>query len=200
MDTGHWEAMYGGSDQVFSGNPNAVLVAETAGLAPGRALDAGCGEGADARWLARRGWQVTAVDVSAIALERAAAAATDVAGRVTWTRADLLAVPPPAGAFDLVSLHYFPLKRHPGHAALRGLVDAVAPGGTLLFATHAPADPARHPDENFDPAGYYRPVDITELLEPTWDIQVDETRPRTAPAPAGTPHSHDTVLRARRPR
>ncbi|AZM46448.1 SAM-dependent methyltransferase [Streptomyces sp. WAC 06738] len=200
MNTAHWDAMYGGSDQVFSGNPNAVLVAEAAGLPPGRALDAGCGEGADARWLARRGWRVTAVDVSGVALRRAAAAATGTGGRVTWTRADLMAAPPPAGAYDLVSVHYFPLRRRPGHAALRGLLDAVAPGGTLLFATHAPADPDRHGDPGFDPAGYYQPGEIAELLAPAWDILLDETRPRTTPPPAGTHHTHDTVLKARRPR
>ncbi|WP_326796296.1 methyltransferase domain-containing protein [Streptomyces sp. NBC_01808] len=200
MDTEYWDAMYRGREQVFSGNPNAVLVAEAAGLPPGRALDAGCGEGADARWLARRGWQVTAVDVSGLALRRAAAAATDVDGRVAWTRADLLAAPPPTGAYDLVSVHYFPLRRRPGHAALRGLLDAVAPGGTLLFATHAPADLARHGEPGFDPADYYQPGDIAELLAPAWDILVHETRPRTTPPSAGTRHTHDAVLRARRPR
>ncbi|AUH42625.1 class I SAM-dependent methyltransferase [Streptomyces sp. CMB-StM0423] len=197
MDTEHWDAMYRGRDQVFSGNPNAVLVAEAAGLPPGRALDAGCGEGADARWLARRGWQVTAVDVSGVALRRARA--TDAGGRVTWQRADLLAAPPPAGAYDLVSVHYFPLRRRPGHAALRGLLDAVAPGGTLLFATHALAGLARHGEPGFDPADYYQPGDIAGLLAPDWEILADETRPRTAPPPAGTHHAHDAVLRARRP-
>ncbi|MFF0724685.1 class I SAM-dependent methyltransferase [Streptomyces sp. NPDC004134] len=197
MDTGHWDAMYRGRDQVFSGDPNPVLVAEAGGLPPGRALDAGCGEGADARWLARRGWRVTAVDVSGVALRRAAAA-TDAGGLVTWKRADLLAVPPPAGAYDLVSVHYFPLRRRPGHAALRGLLDAVAPGGTLLFATHAPADLARHGEPGFDPADYYQPGDIAGLLAPAWEILADETRPRTAPPPAGTHHTRDAVLKARR--
>ncbi|KOG87623.1 SAM-dependent methyltransferase, partial [Streptomyces varsoviensis] len=68
MDARHWDDMYRSRDQVFSGNPNPVLVAEAAGLRPGQALDVGCGEGADAVWLARRGWRVTAVDVSEVAL------------------------------------------------------------------------------------------------------------------------------------
>lgn len=64
MDTQHWDEMYRSRSQVFSGAPNGVLVAEITDLPPGRALDVGCGEGADALWLARRGWQVTAVDIS----------------------------------------------------------------------------------------------------------------------------------------
>ena len=66
-----WDAMYAERDAVWSGEPNPHLVAEVAALTPGTALDVGCGEGADAVWLARQGWAVTAVDVSQVALERA---------------------------------------------------------------------------------------------------------------------------------
>ena len=198
MDVRRWDDLYRSRDQVFSGNPNGVLVAETDDLPAGRALDVGCGEGADAVWLARRGWQVTAVDVSEIALQRAAAAATDVEGRVTWMQADLTTTPPPAGAFDLLSIQYFPLRRRPGHSALRGLLDAVAPGGTLLFATHALSDLALHRAEGFDPADYHQPDDIARLLGPAWNVVINEARRRTTPAPAGTHHTHDAVLRALR--
>ncbi|MFC9424781.1 class I SAM-dependent methyltransferase [Streptomyces sp. NPDC056987] len=200
MDTESWDKMYRGRDRVFSGAPNGVLVAEVTGMPPGQALDVGCGEGADALWLARQGWQVTAVDLSRTALERAAAEATDVVGRVAWARADLTATPPPADAFDLVSAQYFPLLREPGHAALRGLLDAVAPGGTLLFATHDLADLSPHPDQGFDPGAYYRPDDIAGLLGHDWTVLINESRPRTTPAPKGTGHRRDTVLRAQRPR
>ena len=199
MDAQVWEEKYRSRDRVFSGAPNGVLVTEAADLPPGRALDAGCGEGGDALWLARRGWQVTGVDVSETALQRAAAAGPDVADRVTWSRADLSITPPAAGAFDLVSAQYFPLLREPGHGALRGLIDSVAPGGTLLFVSHDLADlPPQHGD-GIDPSDYYQPSEIARLLDPDWTVLVDETRPRTAPAPAGTRHTHDTVLRARRP-
>ncbi|WP_280271198.1 class I SAM-dependent methyltransferase, partial [Nocardia wallacei] len=73
MDAQFWDERYGSRDLLFSGEPNAVLVTEVAGLPPGQALDVGCGEGGDARWLAGRGWQVTAVDISRVALERAEA-------------------------------------------------------------------------------------------------------------------------------
>ncbi|MPZ24602.1 MAG: methyltransferase domain-containing protein [Dehalococcoidia bacterium] len=198
MDTQHWDEMYRSRNQVFSGAPNGVLVTEVTDLPPGQALDVGCGEGADARWLARRGWQVTAVDISETALQRAAAAATDVAGRVTWTRADLTTTPPLAGAFDLVSAQYFPFPHQPDHAALRGLLDAVAAGGTLLFASHDLADLSPRKEHGLDPSDYYRPDDIARLLDHDWAVLINETRPRTAPTPAGTDHTHDTVLRAQR--
>lgn len=198
MDAQFWDQRYGSREQLFSGNPNGVLVAEVGDLPPGQALDVGCGEGADALWLARRGWRVTAVDISRVALRRAAAAAGDLAGRVAWTRADLTSTPPPARAFDLVSAQYFPLPRRPDHTALRGLLAAVAPGGTLLVVGHDLADlPPRH-ELDFDPGDFHQPHDIAELLDENWTVLVDETRPRTAPAPPGTHHSHDAVLRAQR--
>ncbi|MGA6219311.1 class I SAM-dependent methyltransferase [Streptomyces umbrinus] len=200
MDAQFWDEMYRSRDQVFSGDPNGVLVTEVTGLPPGQALDVGCGEGADALWLARHGWQVTAVDISTTALQRAAAAAVDSEGRVAWTRADLTITPPPADAFDLVSVQYFPLSLQPDHAALRGLLNAVAPGGTLLFASHDLADLPPRPEQGFDPGDYYQPDDIAKLLDHDWTVLVNETRPRTAPAPAGTHHTHDTVLRAQRSR
>ncbi|WUR81442.1 class I SAM-dependent methyltransferase [Streptomyces phaeochromogenes] len=198
MDAQFWDEMYRSRDQVFSGNPNGVLVTEVTGLPPGQALDVGCGEGADALWLARHGWQVTAVDISTAALQCAAAAAVDSEGRVAWTRADLTITPPPADAFDLVSVQYFPLSLQPDHASLRGLLNAVAPGGTLLFASHDLADLPPRPEQGFDPGDYYQSDDIAKLLDHDWTVLINETRPRTAPAPAGTHHTHDTVLRAQR--
>ncbi|MEU0465142.1 class I SAM-dependent methyltransferase [Amycolatopsis sp. NPDC006131] len=184
-----WDEMYRGRERVFSGEPNEVLVTEVADLAPGQALDVGCGEGADALWLARRGWHVTAIDVSRVALERAAAA--DDTGRVAWMHADLAVLSPPAGCFDLVSAHYVPLRKaEPG--VLRGLLAAVAPGGTVLVASHDPAELT--PREGFDPADYYQPADVAALLGPEWTVLADEIRPRARPGR----YTRDTVLRARR--
>jgi SAM-dependent methyltransferase len=200
MDAHSWDEKYRSHDQLFSGAPNGVLVTEVTGLPPGRALDVGCGEGADALWLARHGWQVTAVDISGVALERAAATGADLAGR--WWRGGQVGLFPfhAAGPFDLVSVQYFPLPQQPGHTALRGLLDAVAPGGTLLIGSHDLADLPPGHENGFDPSGYYQPADVARLLDDTWTILINETRPRTASTPAGTHHTHDTVLRARRVR
>ncbi|TVT23774.1 class I SAM-dependent methyltransferase, partial [Amycolatopsis rhizosphaerae] len=179
MDAQFWDDRYRSRERLFSGNPNGVLVTEVAGLTPGQALDVGCGEGADAIWLARRGWQVTAIDISQTALQRAAATGADLGGRVAWTRADLAAMPLPAGAFDLVSVQYFPLPHQPRHIALRGLLDSVAPGGTLLVAAHDPADLPPGNDAGFDPGHYYQPGEIAGLLDGDWKVLFSETRPRT---------------------
>ncbi|GAB4003339.1 hypothetical protein GCM10029992_44610 [Glycomyces albus] len=99
MDAQFWDERYRGRDRLFSGEANVVLVAEAAGLRPGRALDVGCGEGADAVWLAARGWRVRAVDIAPTALERArlAAEAAGVGDRVAWVRADVSLAPPRRG-------------------------------------------------------------------------------------------------------
>ena len=99
-----WDARYAGEHRIWSGNPNPVLVRETAQLTPSTALDLGCGEGADAVWLAQQDWQVTGVDISQVALDRATEHASDagVADRIDWQRRDL-GESFPTGSFDLVS-------------------------------------------------------------------------------------------------
>lgn len=146
MDQQFWDEMYSETEQRFSGLPNDALVAEVTGMTPGRVLDLGCGEGADAYWLAERGWQVTAVDISKVAIDRASAGHPEI----TWQHADIAVTPPPARSFDLVSAHYFPIEHEPGHTTVRGLLESVAPGGTLLFVAH---DPTEFPAPEDHPAG-----------------------------------------------
>src|SRR6476620_1485790 len=112
-----WDARYTDREQLWSGRPNGTLVAEVAGLTPGKVLDVGCGEGADAVWLAGRGWTVTALDVSRVALDRAALHASDAGADVTWVHAGLVEAGLDAGAFDLVSAQYPALLRSPTHDA-----------------------------------------------------------------------------------
>lgn len=96
------EEIYQEHERKWSGRPNATLVGGVAGLPPGRALDLGCGEGADAIWLARQGWTVTGADISATALDRAAAdaRAAGAAGRIEWRLGDLVAAVPAGGRAD----------------------------------------------------------------------------------------------------
>lgn len=199
MDQQFWDDLYRTKDQLWSGAPNGALVAEAADLPPGQALDIGCGEGGDALWLAGRGWLVTAIDISRVALDRAAAAAGDA--KVSWTHADLSTYTPPAGSFDLVTAMY-PALLHTDEKSVRAMVAAVAPGGTLLVVGHDlsdwHADHHDHADPNFDPARYYQPGEIAELLDDSWTVLVNETRPRVSPAPEGTGHINDVVLKARK--
>jgi len=139
-DTDEWDDRYAASDQVWSGQPNGALMAEIAGEVPRRALDVGCGEGADAVWMALRGWRVTALDVSAVALDRARNAAGDAGVDIDWLHAGLLDAALPAGGFNLVSAQYPALLLTPGHDAERALLGAVASAGTLLMVHHSDFD------------------------------------------------------------
>lgn len=197
-----WDQRYSENDRIWSGQPNQALVAEVADLPPGRALDVGCGEGADVVWLARQGWDVTGLEVSGVALQRARQHTDEAGVAVRWVHSGLVeAALAPAG-FDLVSAHYPALLHTDDHACERALLRAVAPGGTLLLVHHVlgPVD-AAHAHEHqvgFDPADYVMPDDVARLLDEDWLVQVDEVRPRHLTTGAGAGHSEDRVLRARR--
>ncbi|WP_240777660.1 FAD-dependent oxidoreductase [Nonomuraea basaltis] len=197
-----WDARYAEKTQIWSGNPNAALVRQAADLEPGRALDLGCGEGADAIWLARRGWQVTATDISRVALDRAAehARAAGVADLIDWQRHDL-AASFPEGAYDLVSAHYLhSLVELPREKILRTAAAAVAPGGVLLIAGHAGWPSWEHtpPVEVHFPT----PQEVLESLELTkgaWEVLLAEEFERTQSDPDGRPGTRtDNVLKLRR--
>jgi SAM-dependent methyltransferase len=193
-----WDERYSGAEQIWSGQPNGVLVAEVTGLTPGRALDVGCGEGADALWLAEQGWDVTALDVSQVALERARQQAARVGRSVRWRHAGLVEADLPAASFDLVSAQYPALLHTPEKVAEHALLDAVAPGGTLLVVHHTPPSPEQAHAHGFDPNDYVSPSEMAALLDGSWRIEVDETRPRHVTSGAGAGHSEDVILRARR--
>ncbi|MFI2753297.1 methyltransferase domain-containing protein [Cellulomonas sp. P22] len=197
-----WEARYREKeDRIWSGRPNPVLVAEATDLAPGSALDVGCGEGADALWLAARGWRVTATDISTVALARAAAQAEAQGLDVGWRHADLLADPPEADAYDLVTAQFMHLPADARVRMFGRLAEAVAPGGTLLLVGHHPLDLQVLPRLRLRSMLFTPEQLVAELaLDPdTWQVLVAEARPRQAEDPDGHPITvHDTVLRARR--
>jgi SAM-dependent methyltransferase len=184
---------------MWSGRPNGRLVAEVAGLSPGRALDVGCGEGADAIWLAGRGWAVTAVDISEVALGRAREAAQLAGATVEWLAGDILELDLPARSFDFLSLQYPSLPKAAGEGAVRRLLDAVQPGGLLLAVYHDLDDEHREhmKSQGTDPDDYVGAEDLALLLGDDFTIELHAVEPRIDPPP-GTPHMADVVLRARR--
>jgi SAM-dependent methyltransferase len=138
-----WEAHYGERERIWSGRVNAQLPGILAGVAPGRALDLGCGEGGDAVWLAENGWQVTAVDIAATAIARATAAAEarGVRDRIEFERHDL-SDSFPEGTFDLISAQFLhSTVRLERPQILRKAASAVAPGGRLVVVDHAAPPP-----------------------------------------------------------
>lgn len=203
FDQTFWEEEYRSHSAVWSREPNRTLVREASELSPGTALDAGCGEGADAIWLAARGWQVTALDVVAVALERAAAyaaaAGDEVAGRIEWVQADLGSWEPGPRRFDLVSAQYVHLPA--GHRELwQRLAAAVSPGGWLLIAGHHPSDLHTTMQRPNHPELYFTGADVLAALEPDrWEVVTDDAPERTATDAEGRPVTiRDTVFRARR--
>ncbi|MGW5054064.1 class I SAM-dependent methyltransferase [Actinokineospora sp. NPDC004072] len=175
FDKAYWEQRYreGGHHHA---DPSPHLVAAVADLAPGTALDAGCGEGANAAWLAGQGWRVTAVDISETALARARARQPDV----DWVQADLTGWTPRAEAFDLVvALYVHPAG--PQSDLHRKLAAAVAPGGTLLVVGHDSTDHHALPET------HATADDVVAVLDPDrWEVVVAESR-------AGR-HGHGDVI------
>ncbi|HMG40451.1 MAG TPA: class I SAM-dependent methyltransferase [Acidimicrobiales bacterium] len=195
-----WDARYDEHDgAMWSGRPNGRLVAEVADLTPGRALDVGCGEGGDAIWLARRGWTVTAIDVSDLAVGRAREAAELAGATIDWVCGDALRTPLPARSFDLVSLQYPALPKAAGEATVRALLDTVRPGGLLLAVYHDLDDEHREhmKSRGVDPADYVGADDLGRLLGDDFTVELHAVEPRIDPPP-DTPHIADVVLRARR--
>jgi len=183
--------------QVAERPPNAYLTATVRGLAPGAALDAGCGNGSEALWLAARGWQVTAVDFSATVLAHgrsvAATLGPDIAERIGWFEGDLAIWTPEAGIYDLVSSLYVHVAGSVADMVSR-LATGVAPGGTLLLVGHLPIDPMTGAET---PAAGQVQVTVeaaVAVLDPQhWELRIAENRPRAA---AGT--GFDAVICARR--
>jgi SAM-dependent methyltransferase len=204
MNQEFWDERYRSSNALWSGNPNPHLVTEAAGLVPGAALDVGCGEGADAIWLAEHGWRVTAVDFSTVALERAAAhaqkASAEVAERITWLHADFTDWVPEVSKYDLVSAHFLHMPGDRRDALHRRLAAAVSPGGALLIVGHHPSDLQTTLPRPPVPELYFTASDVTASLDGRgWDIVVSEARARSTLDPEGrTVTIHDAVLRAQR--
>jgi SAM-dependent methyltransferase len=199
----YWEDRYAAPGLAWSGNPNPVLVTEATPLAPGRALDIGSGEGADAFWLAARGWSVTGVDISTNALDKARAAAEAhdpaAAARIQWEQHDLTSWLPSARSYDLVSSQFMHLPEPSRSTLFRGLAAAVAPGGTLLIVAHDVS--------GLDEADHH--AHLTELMFGVDDVlaaidgesltvEVAESREREAAPAAGESRMRDIVVRATR--
>jgi SAM-dependent methyltransferase len=199
-----WDQRYQSSSTLWSGQANPQLVSEVSDLAPGSALDVGCGEGADAIWLAQKGWRITAADVSTVALGRGAAHAldvsTEVAQRITWLHADLTEWVPPAARYDLVSAQFMHLPKDQREAVHRRLAESVASGGTLLVVGHDPSDLQTTVPRPSAPGLLFTASEVAASLPVgQWVTCVEEARARQTLDPDGrTTTIHDAVLRVQR--
>ena len=195
-----WDDFHRQRDQPWSGNPNAFLVAAVAGCRPGTALEIGCADGGDVNWLAGQGWRVTGIDISPVALRRAAERA-DVLGvgdRVTFERHDL-AETFPEGQFDLVGSFYTqsPID-FPRAQVLQRAAQAVAPGGLLLIVEHGSAAPwSWKPEAHFPTA--LETFTSLELDLGAWEVERLAAPWREATGPNGQVATiSDNVIAVRR--
>ncbi len=210
FDNDFWDQIWTGdrAAAMSTSAPNPHLQAQIGDLPPGSAIDAGCGAGAEAIWLATNGWQVTAADIAraALAFARERAAAAGVSEQVEWVQADLSSWQPDT-TYDLVTTHY----AHPNIPQLQfyeRIATWVAPGGTLLIVGHLHPD---HHDQSKHGHGHggddHPPAEasataaaITAVLDPaSWDIVTVEESQRTVTGPGGRENTiHDVVVRASR--
>jgi 2-polyprenyl-3-methyl-5-hydroxy-6-metoxy-1,4-benzoquinol methylase len=194
-----WDERYSGEKKVWSGRPNAQLVALASGLTTGTALDVGCGEGGDVIWLARQGWRVTGADFSANGLARAAhhAHQAGVADQTDWWQVDARTFTAGDRSYDLVCTHFL-------HPPDRGMVDvthrlaeAVAPGGHLLIVGHAPSEAFTHLTASHRGAMFLAD-ELLPGLPDDFTASVVEQRPRTVTRDGVTIDVHDSTLFAHR--
>ena len=189
----HWGDSSGSHGEQLPVNPH--LPAETAHLPRGTALDAGCGTGAEARWLAAQGWKVTAADISAAALATARDHTPVAGANIDWVEADLMRWEP-GRRWDLVVSSYVHVPSGPTEHCRR-LASWVAPGGTLLIVGHLEAaDDTEHGGHSPDGATATA-AEITQLLDPAvWRIETAAEQSRPVRRGSTTMTLHDAIVRA----
>ena len=198
MDREDWNARYSGAELLWKADPNRFLVEEIADLQPGRALDVACGEGRNAVWLADRGWQVTGVDFSDVALSKARRLADDRGVSVEWVNADVAEWDPPADSFDLVILFYLQLPEPQRSRVYSRMAAGVAPGGTLLVVGHDSENLTAGYGGPQDPQFLFSAEDVAGDLPDLKIVKAEQVR-RPVDTEDGVRTALDALVRAKRP-
>lgn len=196
MQREDWDRRYAETNLLWSAEPNRFLVAEVSDLPADRALDLACGEGRNAVWLAERGWRVTGVDYSSVAIAKARTRAAPLGDAVELVCADLLDYRPEPGAYDLVLVLYLQIPEEERRLVLSRAAAALAPAGTFLLVGHDLTNLADGVGGPSDPSVLYTPEDVVadvpglevEKAEKVLRDVVDAERPAI-----------DALVRARRP-
>ena len=201
MDSSAWNVRYSSRELVWGAEPNRFVAEELESAPPrGRALDLACGEGRNAIWLATRGWAVTAVDFSTVAIERARRLVAQRGVEVDWACADLATFAVDEGAFELVLIAYLQLPEQGRRQVLARAASALAPGGDLYMVGHA-----RHPLNRGlpgpkDPGVLWDPEEVAaEILELGLRVDRRQYVRRPIETSDGERVAVDTEIRAHRP-
>lgn len=198
MDSRRWDERYAGTDLLWSAEPNRFLVAEVAGLAPGRALDVACGEGRNAVWLARQGWDVVGVDFSPVAIAKARRLAAHHGVEASWIVGDVAVGDLPAGPFDLVVVLYLHLPAPAMAEVLARAAARVGEGGTLVVVAHDETNIAEGHGGPQDPAVLYGPADVVRAIGEGFTIDRADRVRRSVETGGVTVDAVDCLVRARR--
>jgi 2-polyprenyl-3-methyl-5-hydroxy-6-metoxy-1,4-benzoquinol methylase len=194
-----WNRRYAEKELLWTAQPNRFLVAETSELAPGRALDLACGEGRNGVWLAEKGWDVTGLDLSDVAIEKAGRLAAARSVEARWIAADLLDYRPEPAGFDLVVVMYLQVAAAERSPIVRAAAEAVAPGGTFLLVGHDSSNIAEGWGGPQEPAVLYTAEDVTgDLAGTALRVERAERVERRVETPEGERIALDAVVRARR--
>ncbi len=199
MDATGWDERYAASDRVWSAGPNEFVEEACAGLEPGRAIDLAAGEGRNALWLAARGWDATAVDYSAVAIDRARTTADERGVPLRSEVADLETYVPQEGSYELVVIAYLHLPAPDSKAILARAAAAVAPGGRLVVVGHDRTNLEHGIGGPQDPAVLTSPADIVSEISPSLLVQRAEVVDREVSTDDGPRFAKDTLVVSIRP-
>jgi SAM-dependent methyltransferase len=196
VDASAWDERYRSADLIWGGPPNRWVVSELGDAVPGTAIELACGEGRNALWLAAQGWQVTAIDFSPVAIEKARE--LDTHRLVDWQVADATTYSP-ASEFDLALLCYLQLSATERRAAVRSGAGALAPGGTLLVVAHDSRNRTDGTGGPPDPRVLYTAADVADDLQGT-GLTVERAGEVLRPVEGAQRPAIDMLLRATRRR
>jgi SAM-dependent methyltransferase len=191
-----WDRRYSEPDLLWSATPNRFLVQEARDLPPGRALDLACGEGRNALWLAERGWRVTGVDYSSVAIAKAQARSEQEDVEIEFLCVDLLEYEPQQKTYDLVLVLYLQLPALERRLVLGRAREALAPGGTFLLIGHDLVNLADGVGGPRDPEVLYTPADIVSELRGLDVVKAERVLRDVADADRP---AIDALVRARQP-
>ena len=198
MDARDWDQRWLDKRLHAHGEASPVVLAALEGLAPGRALDLGCGSGRHAVWLAERGWQVTGVDFSSEALRQARERAAELAVDVDWIEADLVNYAPSEVAFELVLLAYLHVPAHERRAILAKAEAAITRGGTLLLVGHDLTNIGTGAPGPTSPSVLYTPADIVPELPRLVVARAEQVRRSVELEDGSTAEAVDALVLATR--
>lgn len=191
-DSAAWDERYRQAERLWSEDPNMFVADRLGPVEPGVGLDVASGEGRNSIWLAERGWKMTAVDFSEVAIERGRA----ISDKVNWVVADVLEWEP-SESYDLAVIAYLHLDQSPMRKVIERVVSWLKPGGELFLIGH---DKSNIEEGHGGPQVPEILTDVEAIVEWLDHLEIVEAQVVRRPVETdeGKVHARDTLVRARR--